>query len=169
MNRKNQINEEITTVQVRLLNKQLGTNEVMLTTKAMLMADERGVDLIAIGNGEIPVCILEDYNKFVYNAKKKEKGTVVKGPQLKETRIADGIADNDLATKAKNIDKFLKNGDRAKIVIIFKGRRAKLVGEGAGIFTKIKVMLKQKYDIASGPSIEGNKYIITLSSNQKSK
>jgi len=120
------INDEIRDREVRLIDEngvQLG---VMLTAKALALAEERGLDLAAIQpNARPPVCKLLDYDKYRYEQSRRERDNrknqrVV---EIKEVQLSATIAENDVQTKAKAAIKFLENGDKVRVSIRFRGRQ----------------------------------------------
>ena len=94
-------NEEIKTLEVRLVTD--NGNQIMKTNEAIAMAEEQGLDLIVVSNGDIPVCKIYDYSKYLYDQKKKEKETKKKNKAaqiaVKEIYISDSIEVYDLITK----------------------------------------------------------------------
>lgn len=107
--------------------KQLG---VLVLTKALQIARERGFDLIQVTEKtEPPVCKLMDYGKYLYHLKKKEKSIKHHtGGELKGIRLTFGISEHDLETRVKQTEKFLKKGDRVRIEMKLRGRQKALQG-----------------------------------------
>jgi translation initiation factor IF-3 len=120
-----QINEEIQDKEVRLVSdtgEQLG---IMPLKQAMDIAIEKDLDLVKIAPGSNPpVCKIMDYGKFRFEQSKKEKEArknqhIV---EVKEIRMSPGIGENDFNVKLKNAQKFLREGDRVKVSVRFRGR-----------------------------------------------
>lgn len=107
--------------------KQLG---VLDLEKALQIAQERGFDLIQVTEKvEPPVCKLMDYGKYLYRLKKKERGAKLhKGGELKGIRLTFGISGHDLKTRARQAEKFLKQGDKVRIEMKLRGREKTLQG-----------------------------------------
>ncbi len=130
MQRKPLVNNRIRAREVRVIDetgKQLG---VLVLTKALQIARERGFDLIQVTEKiEPPVCKLMDYGKYLYQLKKKEKSVKHHtGGELKGIRLTFGISEHDLETRAKQAEKFLKKGDRVRIEMKLRGRQKALQG-----------------------------------------
>ena len=114
--------------------QQLG---VMNLEKALQLAWERHLDLIQVTEKvEPPVCKIMDYGKYLYQEKKKEKATTKKqkGGYLKGIRLTFNISQHDLETRARQTEKFLKEGDKVRIEMILRGREKAL-----GNFAKEKI------------------------------
>ncbi len=130
MQRKPLVNNRIRAREVRVIDetgKQLG---VLVLTKALQTARERGFDLIQVTEKiEPPVCKLMDYGKYLYQLKKKERSVKHHtGGELKGIRLTFGISEHDLETRAKQAEKFLKKGDRVRIEMKLRGRQKALQG-----------------------------------------
>ena len=160
------INEEIREKEVRLIGtdgEQLG---VVSSNEARRLADESDLDLVMISpNAKPPVCKIMDYGKFVYEqskkekeAKKKQKVSEVKGMQL-----SMNIADNDMQFKAKNVRKFLTNGDKVKVSLRMFGRQNANPQLGMPIMQKFYEMLSDVCDMTSKPEVNGRQIVMVLS------
>ena len=104
---------------------------------AIDMAKSRGLDLIQVTEKvEPPICRIGDYGKYLYSLKKKEKKINLKNRsgELKEIRIGFNISPHDIEVKAKQAEKFLKDGDKVKVGMILRGRE-----KAMGDFAKKKV------------------------------
>lgn len=143
-NRRLRINEWIRVPQVRLI----GTNGDMIgikpTYEALNMARSAGLDLVEIApNANPPVCKIMDFSKYLYEKEKQEKENRKKQREnvLKEIRINPRIAINDLETKIRHMEEFLKKGDKVRVTIVFHGREAQHKELGEEILNKIKEKL----------------------------
>lgn len=120
------INEEIRDREVRLIDENGEQLGVMITRKALELAEEKGLDLVKISpNAKPPVCKLMDYDKHRYEQAKRERELrknqrVV---ELKEVQLSATIEENDVLTKAKMARRFLEDGDKVKVSIRFRGRQ----------------------------------------------
>jgi translation initiation factor IF-3 len=132
--RKPFVNNQIRAPRVRVIDetgKQLG---IMLLEEALQIARERNLDLIQVTEKvEPPVCKLGDYGKYLYWLQKKERGTKKSGA-LKGIRLSFNISLHDLETRAKQAEKFLKEGNKVRIEMPLKGREKAL-----GDFAKNKI------------------------------
>lgn len=150
------------------------TKEVMSYSKVRALAEEEELDIICLSDkSEIPVVTLGDWNKFQYEQAKKEKEKQKKAREnasdLKIIKIGDATALNDLKTKARNIDKMLLAGDKVKIVITYKGRSIRMIGEGEGKINSLMELITAKYLIDKPCKTEGNSVSITLTLDKKAK
>ena len=124
---RTRLNEEIRYPEVRVIGssgEQLG---IMSSREAQLLANEQGVDLVEIAaNANPPVVKIIDWGKFQYQKMKEEarnrKKAREKQSELKQMKIGLKISDNDLNIKVRKMREFLEDGDRVKIMIVFRGR-----------------------------------------------
>ena len=138
----------------------------MSLNEARAKAEEEGLDLVLMSpNATPPVCKIMDYGKHKFDtlkkekeAKKKQKVTEVKGMQL-----SMNIADNDMQFKAKNVRKFLTNGDKVKVSLRMFGRQLANPQMGLPIMQKFYEMLEDVCDMTSKPEINGKQIIMVLS------
>jgi len=124
VNKYYRINQNIRYPEVRVIdqeNKQLG---IMSTQEALTRAANLGLDLVEITEkAKPPIVKIIDFQKFKYQEDKKEKaGTNKGGQETKEVRLTPFMAENDLGVKVRQAEKFLKDGDRVKLVVKFRGR-----------------------------------------------
>lgn len=119
-------NESITAIEVRVVGLDEGS-VVMKTTEAMRLADEQGMDLVVVSNGETPVVKMVDLNKFLYEQKQQEKkrskAQRASAVKVKEIQMTDGIQENDLAVKANNASRMLSGGNHVRITLKVTSRR----------------------------------------------
>src|SRR5439155_13445246 len=117
-------NHMIRVPQVRLVgdNVEVGVYSIQ---EALKMAQEQQLDLVEISpNADPPVCKIIDYNKFLYEKKKKEKEMKAKSKvsEVKEIRFTPNTDDHDFDFKSKHAENFLKDGNKVKAYVQFKGR-----------------------------------------------
>lgn len=116
-------NNDITAKTVRLVTE---TTDVVSITVARNMADDRGLDLVVVKEGDIPVVKLVDLNKYIYEQKQAEKAALKKQRLntvgTKEIQFNFGTQEHDLAIKAKSAMKFLDEGKQVHIVMKAAGR-----------------------------------------------
>ena len=132
----------------------------------MEKAGEEGLDLVLLSpNATPPVCKIMDYGKHKFDtikkekeAKKKQKVTEVKGMQL-----SMNIADNDMQFKAKNVRKFLDNGDKVKVSLRMFGRQLANPQMGLPIMEKFYEMVADIGDLTSKPEINGRQIVMIIS------
>jgi len=160
------VNQMIRVKEVRLIDedgKQIGLVPVQ---EAILMAKERGYDLVEVApNANPPVCRIVDYGKYKYQLSKKH--TAKRTTDVKEVKIRPHITEHDLGLKAKNIRRFLDEGDKAKIIMHFRGREIVRPEIGMKVFDKLIEMITGKYSIELQPKLEGNHIIMVVAPSSK--
>lgn len=113
-------NESITATNVRVIGLEEGT-VVMPTTEALARANDEGLDLVVVSNGDVPVVKIVDLNKFLYDQKQQEKKRTkaqrASAVKVKEIQMTDGIQENDLNVKANNALRMLSSGNAVRIVL----------------------------------------------------
>ena len=132
------INNFIRSKEVRVISEtgeQLG---VMNIFDAIDLAKSKGLDLIQVTEKvEPPVCRIANYGKYLYSQQKKEKKIQKpRGGELKEIRLTYNISPHDIEIRAKQAEKFLKEGDKVKIGLVLRGRE-----KAMGNFAKDKIQL----------------------------
>ena len=160
------INDQIRAKEVRLIGSQGEALGIMSYKEAMQKAEEENLDLVLMSpNAVPPVCKIMDYGKHRFDtlkkekeAKKKQKVTEVKGMQL-----SMNIADNDMQFKAKNVRKFLSNGDKVKVSLRMFGRQLANPQMGLPIMEKFYEMLSDIAELTSKPEINGRQIVMVLS------
>lgn len=160
------INEQITAKEVRLIGSDGTQHGVVSLAFAMQKADEEEFDLVLISpTANPPVCKIMDYGKYRFDASKKEKDAKKrqKVAELKGMQLSMNIADNDMQFKAKNVRKFLTNGDKVKVSLRMFGRQLANPQMGLPIMEKFYEMLSDVADLTSKPEINGRNIIMVLS------
>lgn len=136
-------------------------------SSAIRFAEDTGVDLIEINeSSNPPVCKLMDYNKFLYEQKKKkkelEKNSKKNEMEIKELRFGPNTDTHDFDFKKKHAENFLNNGDKVKAVVIFHGREMNFKDKGEIMLLKLAEELTQVGLVESMPKFEGNKMIMFI-------
>ncbi|MBO4564238.1 MAG: translation initiation factor IF-3 [Bacteroidaceae bacterium] len=169
------VNEQIHVREVRIVGDGI-ESKVVPTREALQLADEMGVDLVEISpTAQPPVCRLIDYSKFLYQIKKKAKEMKAKQVKIdvKEIRFGPQTADADYAFKLKHAIEFLKQGNKVKAYVFFKGRSIVFKEQGEVLLLRLANDLEEVGKVESMPSLEGKKMIIMMapkkagSSNKK--
>ena len=120
-----EINEEIRDKEVRVIGADGSQMGIMSAEQALKLAEEANLDLVKIAPTAVPpVCRVMDYGKYRFEQQKKEKENKKnqKVVETKEVRLSINIDTNDFNTKVNQANKFLKNGDKVKVSIRFRGR-----------------------------------------------
>jgi len=143
---------------------------IILTSEALRMAQERGLDLVEVAPGaEPPVCRIMDFGKFKYQQQKKQqearkKQTVI---QLKEIKVRPKTDEHDYQTKLKHIRRFLDAGDRCKVTVFFRGREIVHKDRGLTILSRIVEDLGELAKMEQEPKSEGRTMTMLLAPQPK--
>ncbi|MBS7120073.1 MAG: translation initiation factor IF-3 [Dysgonomonas sp.] len=159
------INEKIRVPQVRLVGENVEQG-VYSTHDALKIADEKGLDLVEISpNGDPPVCRITDYQKFLYQQKKKLKEQKAKSVKVvvKEIRFGPQTDDHDFNFKLKHAKSFLEEGSKVKAYVFFKGRSILFKEQGEVLLLRFATELEDYAKVDQLPQLEGKKMIIMLS------
>ncbi len=159
------INDEIRDREVRLIDENGEQLGVMLTQRAMELAEERGLDLAKIQpTAKPPVCKLLDYDKYRYEQSRRERENrknqrVV---DIKEVQLSATIEENDVQTKAKQAIRFLEDGDKVKVSIRFRGRQITHSEIGAQVMQKFAERCQDVSVVERRPLMDGRHMIMIL-------
>jgi translation initiation factor IF-3 len=135
------------------------------THTAQQMATEMGLDLVEISNtSNPPVCKIIDYQKFLYEKKKKDKETKAKASKsiVKEIRFGPNTDEHDFNFKLKHAIKFLDEGAKVKAYVHFKGRTIAYKEKGEIILLKFAQELENYAKVEMLPKLEGNRMFLHL-------
>jgi translation initiation factor IF-3 len=127
----------------------------MAVREALSAAAARDLDLVEVSpNASPPVCKIMDFGKYKYELSKKhaQRRTV----DIKEVKVRPQINEHDLDLKIRNINRFIEEGDKAKVVMYFRGREIIRPELGMKVFDKITQHLAGKFQIEQQPRLEGN-------------
>lgn len=161
-----QINEEIRDKEVRVIGADGAQLGIMSSAAALEIAEGKDLDLVKIAPGSNPpVCKIMDYGKFRFEQLKKEKEAkknqhVV---EVKEIRMSPSIDTNDFNTKIKNAMKFLKDGNRVKVTVRFRGREMAHTSLGADLLKKFGSDCAELATVAKDAKLEGRNMSMFLS------
>ncbi len=146
---KTPINNKIKAKEVRVVSDDGEHAGVMPLTKALEIAQKKGLDLVQItDNVEPPVCKIIDYGKYAYEEKKKKKKKE-KGhkAQVKSIRLGFSISEHDMEIRAKSAEKFLNEGDSVRVVLPLKGRQKALENVAREKMSQFLDVLQERSDI----------------------
>ncbi|MGL5637512.1 MAG: translation initiation factor IF-3 [Bacteroidales bacterium] len=167
---ENRINEQIRGIrEVRLVGENIEPG-VYSFTEALRMAEDEGVDLIEISpNANPPVCRIADYQKFLYQQKKRLKEQKQKASKIvvKEIRFGPQTDDHDYNFKLKHAKSFLEEGSKVKAYVFFKGRSILFKDQGEVLLLRFANDLEEFAKVDSLPQLEGKRMIIMLSPKKK--
>ena len=166
---ENEINEQIKAYKVRLVGDNV-TQDIYVTKDALKIAEEMGLDLVMINpNGEPPVCKILDYQKYIYQQKKraKEMKANQKVMEIKEIRFGPNTDEHDFQFKLKHAQEFLKAGNKVKTSIFFKGRAINYADQGKKNLLRFAIELEEFGKAENMPVLEGKRMSMTIAPNKK--
>ena len=162
-----EINNQIRDKEVRLINADGSQMGVVPTRDALRLAEEQDLDLVKIApQATPPVCKVLDYGKYRFELQKKEKEVRrnQKVVEIKEVRLSLKIDTNDLNTKLAQATRFLKNGDKVKVSIRFRGREMAHANLGLGVMQRFAEALAADSTVEKEPKLEGRSMLMFLAS-----
>lgn len=166
----NRINDKIRGVkEVRLVGDNIETG-VYSFEAALKMADEQELDLVEISpTAEPPVCRIVDYQKYLYQQKKREKEQKANAVKtvIKEIRFGPQTDDHDFNFKLKHAIQFLKDGNKIKAYVFFKGRSIMFKEHGEELLLRFVSELEEYGKVDRMPQLEGKRMIINISPKKK--
>lgn len=164
-------NNMIRVPEVRLVGENVEPG-VYSFTDALKMAQDQQLDLVEISAGATPpVCKIIDYNKFLYDEKKKKKEMKAKSKtsEVKEVRFTPNTDDHDFEFKVKHAEKFLKEGDKVKAHVQFKGRAIMFKERGELLLLKFADRLKDVGALEGMPKMEGKRMLVMFAPKSQKK
>jgi translation initiation factor IF-3 len=138
--------------------------------RAMLRADELGLDLVEISpNADPPVCKIVDFQKFLYQLRKKEKEIKANAVKVvvKEIRFGPQTDEHDYNFKLKHARNFLTEGNKVKASVFFRGRSIMFKEQGEDLLKKFIDDLEDIAKADNNPKLEGKRMIVNLSPKPK--
>jgi translation initiation factor IF-3 len=162
------INERIRAREVRVIGaggEQLG---VMTPEDAVRKAEEDGLDLVEVApNSTPPVCRIMDYGRYKYEQKKKSGKSKGHAASLKEVKLRPRTDQHDLDFKLKNARRFLMEGDKVKVTVMFRGREIVHTSLGRQQLDKVKGLVGLLATVESPPRMEGRFLSMILVPNRE--
>ena len=164
------INEEITASNVRLVGENITEPGVYSLSAALKMADAQGLDLVEISaKADPPVCKIIDYQKFLYQQKKKAKEMKANAAKIviKEIRFGPNTDEHDFQFKLKHAQEFLQEGSTVKASVFFKGRSIIYADQGEKLLLRFAVELEEYGRAEQMPKLEGKRMIMMIAPIKK--
>ena len=164
------INERIRAREIRVVDSDGSQLGVMSPYDAIQRAQERGLDLVEVApNANPPVCRIMDYGKYKYELKKKAAASKAKAHAaiLKEVKLRPRTDDHDLDFKLKNARRFLIEGDKVKVTLMFRGREIVHTELGREQMDKVKEILADIAAVENPPRMEGRFLSMILVPNRE--
>lgn len=160
------INERIRSKTVRVVGENVENPGVYSIQEALKIAEDLELDLVEISpNADPPVCKVTDYQKFLYQHKKKQKEIKAKTTKVvvKEIRFGPHTDEHDYNFKLKHAQRFLQEGAKVKAYVFFKGRTIVYKEDGEILLLKFAQELEEVGKVEQLPRLEGKRMIIILS------
>ncbi len=178
---KFRINEQIRIPEIRLVGdnmdeisqavgEKVESGAIISTRKVLHWADKVHLDLVEISpNADPPVCRLTDYQKFLYDKKRKEKELKAKAAKtvLKEIRFGPNTDDHDFEFKTKHARKFLEDNAKVKAYVHFYGRSIVFKDRGFDLLDRFVKELEDIGTPEAPPKLEGKRMIVVLAPSRK--
>ena len=164
------INDEITAPQVRVVSDELEGAQVMSIREALNLADQMELDLIEISpKADPPVCRIADYQKFLYQQKKKAKEIKAKQAKvvIKEIRFGPQTDDHDYNFKLRHAQNFLQEGAKVKAYVFFRGRSIVFSEQGQILLLRFATDLEEYGKVEMMPKLEGKRMTMMLAPKPK--
>ena len=164
------INNRITAPQVRLVGENIPEQGIYPIAKALRLADELELDLVEISaKADPPVCKILDYQKYLYQQKKKAKEMKSNSAKIviKEIRFGPNTDEHDFQFKLKHAQEFLQEGSKVKASIFFRGRASMFADQGEKRLLRCAVELEEYGRAESMPSLEGKRMTMMIAPVKK--
>ena len=164
------INDEIRATQVRLVGDNIAEPGVYSIAQAMKMADEMELDLVEItAKADPPVCKILDYQKYLYQQKKKAKEMKQNSTKIviKEIRFGPNTDEHDFQFKLKHAQEFLNEGSKVKASVFFRGRSIQFADQGEKLLLRFAVDLEEFGRAEHMPQLEGKRMIMMIAPIKK--
>lgn len=166
------MNQGIRAREVRVIDSDGAQVGIMLLRDALRLAEEKGLDLVEVAPQAKPaVCRIMDFGRYKYEQSKRDKEARKKQHvvTLKEVKLRPGIEEHDFETKAKNAIRFLKDGDKVKVTLMFRGREIVHPHLGQQLLAKLAEQVQDLAVVERVPKLEGRNMIMILAPKQSSQ
>jgi len=158
-------NQDITDTEVQLIDAEGNHLGPTPTQQAMEMAQEAGLDLVAISpNAKPPVCKILDLGKYKYQAQKKAADARKRQKiiAVKEIKLRPNIDTHDYDVKMRAVEKFIGEGDKVKITMRFRGREMAHQELGLQLLHKVRDQMEEIAKVEALPKIEGRQMVMVI-------
>lgn len=164
------INRRIRAREVRLIDEDGGQLGVVQIRDALVMSEERGVDLVEVApNANPPVCRMMDYGKYKYELKKQAAAKKQKTQVLKEVKFRPNIGAHDLDVKINRIREFLGEDNKTKVRIFFRGREIVHSDIGRVLANRILERVSDLGGVDIPPKLEGKNLTMVITPKKNTK
>ncbi|HYH50401.1 MAG TPA: translation initiation factor IF-3 [Acidimicrobiia bacterium] len=164
------VNERIRVPEVRVIGPEGEMLGIMQTREAYLYARERELDLVEVNpKAHPPVCKIMDFGKYKYeqDVRRKESRRKASNVVIKEMKFRPKIDEHDYSTKTKHVERFLQEGSKVKITIMFRGREMAHPELGKKILDRIAEQVKDVGNVEAAPRVDGRNMLMVLAPVKK--
>jgi translation initiation factor IF-3 len=166
------VNDRIRVETVRLIDHEGNQQGVVATREALALARSLDLDLVEIApTASPPVCRIMDYGKFRFDEaqKAKESRRKTQNVGIKEMKYRPKIGDQDFSTKTRMVERFLGEGHKVKVTIMFRGRESAHPELGKKILDRIVERVSESGKVESAPKLDGRNMIMVLGPDKRAK
>ncbi|MFN3643483.1 MAG: translation initiation factor IF-3 [Gemmobacter sp.] len=159
------VNERIRAQEIRLIGADGENIGVVTPGRALMMAEEAGLDLVEISPTAVPpVCKIMDFGKFKYEQQKREAEARKKQKiiEIKEIKFRPGTDTHDYDVKMRSVQRFLEEGDKVKITLRFRGREMAHQQLGVELLNRVAADVAQLGKVESMPRLEGRQMVMMI-------
>ena len=163
-------NHRIRAREVRVIADDGAQVGIIPTSEALRMAQEKGLDLVEVApNAEPPVCRIMDFGRFKYQQQKKLQEARKKQVhvEVKEIKLRPKTDDHDLQFKVKHVRRFLEEGNKAKVTLVFRGREITHMELGRAVIEKFAAQIADIAVIESHPRVDGRQMFMIVAPKAK--
>ena len=161
-----QINERIRFPQIRVIDSDGAQLGIITPTEAMTIAEERGLDLVLLSDkAEPPVCRIMDYGKYKFEQEKKAREARKKQhtADVKEVKMRYKIEEHDYKVRINQAERFLKDGDKVKATVMFRGREIQHSDLAETLLKRMATDLMPFGEVQQAPKKEGRNMMMLIS------
>jgi translation initiation factor IF-3 len=169
--KETRLNSQITAPEIRLIGADGNQVGIVPIAEALEQAGEAGLDLVEISpNVSPPVCRIMNFGKFQYEASKRKQAARKKQKQIqiKEVKFRPGTDAGDYQVKLRNLIRFLKNGDKAKVTLRFRGREMAHQELGLQLLQRVEADLMEYGTVEQHPRLEGRQMVMVINPKRTS-
>lgn len=159
------VNEQIRISPVRVVDEEGEQLGILQLDEALATADDRGLDLVEVApDARPPVCRIMDYGKYRYQLSRKQREARKKQHQvhLKEVKFRPGTEDHDFEFKVRHARRFIEEGNKVKVTVMFRGRQISHPEVGRDVLERVANALEDEAKVESSPSMDGRTLTMIL-------
>jgi len=170
INEKLRVNRQIRISPVRVITPDGEQAGILPIERAMEIAEEQGLDLVEVAPlARPPVCRIMDYGKFKYEEQRQAREARKRQHhvQIKEVKMRPGIEDHDFDFKTRHARRFLEEGNKVKLTMMFRGRQMAHPEFGRQVLDRVSAMLQDVSKVEQHPQLEGRSMVMVLAPTAK--